>query len=193
VLLADREVRAICAFIVIAAALLGLLEPTFPLHLSAQFGASPTLIGGLFAVATIAYGAAAPLVGWAADRLGAAAPMRFGWVLASVLLPAIVLPRDLLLETVTVGALGIALSIALTPTLRALASAVDRVGGDYGIAYAAYNAAYAVGLMAGACAGGYAVDWLGVPRAFAVIACGALVAGVGPAIATRGGGARARP
>jgi predicted MFS family arabinose efflux permease len=74
----------------------------------------------------------------------------------------------------------------MIPTLRCLAAAVDRVGGDYGVAYAAYNAAYAVGIMLGASLGGKLVDALGSGSALAFATCGALVLGVWPAIALGG-------
>src|SRR5262249_36041299 len=91
-LLGDRQIRATCALIVGLAASLGVLEPMLPLDATARLHASPTQIGLLFVVTTIAYGASSPFLGTAADKFGAARLLRGGWLLGAVLLPLLVLP-----------------------------------------------------------------------------------------------------
>lgn len=188
-LLVDRDVRALCALVALGAATFGMLEPMFPLDLSSRFGSTPGAIGLLFAAATISYGLAAPVVGIVADKLGAPRPLRAGWIAAAAALTFIALPSTVGVQICAMAVFGISLALLMTPALRALATAADRVGGDYAVAYAAYNAAYAVGLMIGASAGGMLVDALGSPSAFVAASCGVLVVGFWPAISL--GAARA--
>lgn len=182
-LVRDGGVRGVCAFVVLGASLLGALEPMLPIHLTSAFDASRSEVGLLFAAATMAFGVAAPVAGWIADRRGTALPMRVGWALSALALPLLVLPRAIGVEAAAMAGFGVALAFAMTPTLRALASTVDRLGGDYGVAYAAYNAAYAIGIMLGASVGGLLVGAMGTTRALATFAGGVLVLGVYPALA----------
>jgi predicted MFS family arabinose efflux permease len=153
--LSNRRVYAICIFVMIAAALLGALEPMLPLDLAKRLHASAGQIGLLFAVATIAFGLASPLAGWAAKRLGATPAMVVGWIGAALTFPLLTLPGSFAVQALAMAAFGVALSMVQGPALRALASEVDRVGGDYGVAYAAYNGAYAIGIMLGASLGSH--------------------------------------
>jgi predicted MFS family arabinose efflux permease len=108
--------------------------------------------------------------------------MRVGWVAAALMLPLITLPRSMLVQAAAMTVLGAALAAILTPALRALSEATDRLGGDYGVAYAAYNATYAVGLMIGASVGGRLVGMLGTPRALGVAMVAMLALGLAPAM-----------
>jgi MFS transporter, DHA1 family, solute carrier family 18 (vesicular amine transporter), member 1/2 len=181
--LADRHVRAIGAFVVLAAALLGLIEPTLPLELSTRLHASSRTIGLLFAATTIVYGLVSPLVGWAADKMGAFGPIRLGWLGLAFAAPLLTMPASLAPQVAVMAFLGVALAMTQGPSLRALATAVERVGGDYGVAYAGFNAAYAVGIMLGAGLGGPLVDALGPSRGFSLAAALLLLGGIVPAFA----------
>jgi predicted MFS family arabinose efflux permease len=55
------------------------------------------------------------------------------------------------------------------------------VGGDYAVAYAGYNGAYAVGVGLGAVLGGPLAGAFGVGPALAAAALGVLLAGAWPA------------
>jgi predicted MFS family arabinose efflux permease len=180
-LLGDRGVRAVCVLVVAAAALLGVLEPMLPLDLATRLGASPGAIGTTFAASTIAYGLASVIVGWAGARRPRSIG-RAGWIGAAVVFPLLAVPRSMALQLLLMAVFGATLALMHGPLLRRLAVAVDSVGGDHGVAYAAYNAAYAVGIMLGAGLGGALASELGVGRGLAVTAailvpCGVIVAG----------------
>ena len=169
-LLRDRAVLVACGLIVVGSATWGLLEPVLPLDLEERFGASPGLIGALFGVATLAYGLAAPLVGTLADRWGRRPTMALGVVLLAVALPLVAWLPALWLVGGALVVVSIAYGFALTPTLPALADAVDRRGGGaYGAAYALFNEAYSVGMMVGPVLGGVLAEWLGLPLALLLI------------------------
>jgi multidrug resistance protein len=192
-LLRDREARAAFALVAVGAAALGVLEPLLPLHLAERLGASAGRIGLTFAVATIAYGAAGPIVGRGVDARGAAPYLRAGWLGVALLLPALAWPRSEAAELALMAAMGVALAALVAPTMPALAARADHVGGDYATAYAGYNAAYAVGLGLGAALGGPIASAVGVREAFGVVAIALLVGGAAPALAvgsTRGGAPR---
>jgi MFS family permease len=149
--------------VVVAAATWGLLEPVLPLDLDRRFGASPAVIGALFGAATLAYGLAAPLVGALADRHGRRPTMALGLVLLAVSLPLLGWLPALLPVGAALLAVSVAYGFALTPTLPELADAVDRRGGGgYGAAYAIFNVAYSVGMMAGPVLGGLLADAVGL-------------------------------
>jgi len=184
----DAEVRANCAFVALGAGILGVVEPMLPLDLAARLHATPTEIGLLFATSTLVYGAVAPLVGRLGDlprrrvkSADGARRMIAGGLLSAAALPALALPPTMLLQVVGMALFGGALTLMLTPSLRGLASAVDRVGGDYGVVYSFYNAAYAVGLMVGAGVGGRLVSAYGVSRGLLVAGIVVVVLGIKPA------------
>lgn len=181
-LLRDPEARVAFAFAALGAAVLGVLEPLLPLHLAARLHATPGAIGLYFTAATVGYGVAAPFVGRLADRHGAAPLLRGGWLGLVVLLPVLTIPTTVAGEVAAMGLMGIALAFALTPTLPALASCADRVGGDYAVAYAGYNGAYAVGVGLGAVVGGPLAGAFGIGPAIAAVAGCVLVAGAWPAV-----------
>ncbi len=181
-MLADRQVRALCAFVFLGAVVLGVLEPTLPLDLSTRMLASKSDIGLLFAAATLTYGASSPLVGWATSKVGPSHLIRTGWLCTATTLPLLTLPTTISSQLAFMSMLGVGLAMIQGPSLRALASAVERVGGDYGIAYAAYNAAYAVGIIVGAGLGACLVEALGTFKGLMIASCALLVAGVHPAL-----------
>jgi multidrug resistance protein len=181
VLLRDGEARTAFAFVALGAAVLGVLEPLMPLHMAARLGASPGAIGLYFTAATIGYAVAAPLAGRLADRHGAAPQLRGGWIALVVLLPALAIPTTAAGAVAAMALIGVALAFVLTPTLPALAACADRVGGDYAVAYAGYNGAYAVGVGLGAMVGGPIAGAVGIGAALGAVAGGVLVAGGWPA------------
>lgn len=181
-LLRDPEARVALTFVALGAGALGVLEPLMPLHLEARLGATPSAIGLYFTAATATYGLAAPLVGRLVDRGHSTGLLCGGWLLLVVMLPVLVLPTTALLQSVAMAVAGVGLAATLTPALPALAACTDRVGGDYAVAYAGYNAAYAVGIGAGSALGGPLASALDVPTAMAAVAAAVLVAGVPAAL-----------
>jgi MFS family permease len=148
--------------VVLGSALLSGLEPTLPLHLEAVLGAGPSAIGGLFGLAALVYGLCAPLAGGAADRWGGRRVMAIGLVACVLTLPLAALPATWTGEAVALAAFGAACAFLLTPTLPEIAAACERQGANaFGAAYAVFNLAYAVGMVAGPVAGGVLAPLLG--------------------------------
>jgi multidrug resistance protein len=168
-LLGDRAILVASGAAVVAASTWGLLEPTLPLHLESAFGVSPTGVGVVFGLATLAYGIATPLVGALSDRWGRRPTMIVGVLGLAGAMPLVGVAPTLVLAVAGMLVVSVAYGCALIPTLPDLAEAVDRRGGGaYGAAYALYNAAYAVGMMAGPVLGGALAEWFGFPVAMAV-------------------------
>jgi len=169
-LLRDRSILVTVGVVIAGAGMWGLLEPILPLYLEREYGFSPGGIGLLFGAATLTYGISAPVVGALCDRWGRRPTMVAGLVLVAAALPLLGLPS----AVVASGALmlvSIGYGLALTPTLPALADAVDRRGGTaYGSAYALFNEAYGVGMMAGPVVGGVLAGAFGLPLTLVVTA-----------------------
>jgi MFS family permease len=148
--------------VVIGSALLSGLEPTLPLDLETRLGVGPSAIGALFGLAALAYGASAPLAGWAADRWGGRRVMAAGLLACALTLPPVALPRTAAGEAAALAAFGVACAFLLSPTLPEIAAACERHGANaFGAAYAVFNLAYAVGMAAGPVAGGVLAPALG--------------------------------
>jgi DHA1 family solute carrier family 18 vesicular amine transporter 1/2 len=161
-LLTDRSYLATAGVVVIGAAILTMLEPLLPLHLGERLGMSPHEIGLMFVPALVAYGAATPLAGWIADRSGRRSTMALGLSITAFCLPLVALPHSWIGEVCVLIPIGIGCALLLTPCLPELADAVDRrQDGSYGLAYAFFNLAYAVGMLGGPLFGGLAASGLG--------------------------------
>jgi MFS family permease len=175
-LLRDATTLTTLGVVVLGSTLLSLLEPTLPLHLETRLRASPVAVGLLFGLATLAYGLSAPLAGVLSDRWGRNRIMAIGLVATLVTFPLIALPHTRFLEACALVPLGMACAFLLSPTMPELADAVDRHGhATYGIVYALFNTAYAVGMLAGPGIGGLLTTHLGFPLALVVVsAVGAL-------------------
>ncbi|HVV99927.1 MAG TPA: MFS transporter, partial [Planctomycetaceae bacterium] len=158
------------AIVIFGATVLSLLEPLLPLHLQRRLQGNPTSIGLIFAAAVVAYGVCSPLAGWLADRIGRR-PVMFGAMLASsVALPLIALPQTWWGEGVALALLGTTCAFLLTPALPELADQLDRGGSQaYGVAYAIFNTAYAIGMLAGPLAGGAAAEAWGFLATLAIL------------------------
>ena len=169
-LLLDPSVVALAAIAALSAGVFGVIEPTMPLDLQSRLGASPAEIGLLFSVSTVAYAVATPLAGSLGDRLGHRRVTIAGLAAAGLLLPALVLPASLAIEAVVFALLGAVGGLTIAPILPELAAAVDRLGGGaYGVAYASFNAASAVGALVGAVVGASLADRFGLAPALLAI------------------------
>jgi MFS transporter, DHA1 family, solute carrier family 18 (vesicular amine transporter), member 1/2 len=161
-LLADRSYLVTAGVVVIGAAILTMLEPLLPLHLCECLGLAPHEIGLLFVPALLAYALATPLAGWLSDRTGRRSTMALGLTMTAICLPLLALPASWVGEVCVLIPVGIGCALLLTPCLPELAGAVDRQkDGSYGLAYAFFNLAYAVGMLAGPFLGGIAASALG--------------------------------
>jgi MFS family permease len=161
-LLRDRSYLVTAGVVVIGAAILTMLEPLLPLHLGEAMGLAPHEIGLLFVPALVAYALATPLAGWLADRAGRRWTMALGLSTTAIGLPLLALPGSWIGEVCVLIPVGVGCALLLTPCLPELASAVDRQkDGSYGLAYALFNLAYAIGMLVGPFVGGIAASALG--------------------------------
>jgi MFS family permease len=168
-LLRERQIIVIAGVVILGAGIPALLEPTLPLHLQNQLGASPVLIGVLFGAPTLAIGISAPLSGALSDRIGRSLTIAIGLVATACAVPLLALPHSLLGEAGALFLLGVTAGFATAPTLPMLADVTDRLGGGmYGSAFAVYNTAYSVGLMIGPVAGGLLAGAFGFAMALLV-------------------------
>jgi multidrug resistance protein len=156
------EVAACAAAVVASASTLAMLEPTLPMFLSSRLGLDPAGIGLLFAIAAIASVVLPPIYGRLADRWGGRRLTYLGLLLTAAVLPLLSLiwssgsAAGLMLLTWTMAGLMV------TPSLAYMAEAVLGAGVEaYGVAYGAYNVAWACGLLAGPAIGGFLFERVG--------------------------------
>jgi MFS family permease len=177
--------------IVAASSSLTLLEPVLPLHLSEHFGLTPAQIGLAFGIAILGYALSATGVGALADRFGSTLTAAAGLLLMASMLPLFAHANSIAQLGVLLGAFGVSSALALTPTMSAMADAIDgidpsqRAGTsppDYAGVYAIYNAAYALGMWLGPVLGASLVQHTGLGAGLGYAALGA---GVCAALAVR--------
>jgi DHA1 family solute carrier family 18 vesicular amine transporter 1/2 len=186
-LLGDPAVRGAAGAVAIGAGAWALLEPTLPLHLERRHGLSPAAIGFVFGAATLVYGLASPVVGALSDRRGRRPAMAGGLAALAVTLPLVGLPGPAVVPVAAALLVSVAYGFAVTPALPELGDAVDRLGGGaYGAAYAVFNVAYALGMMAGPVVGGLLSEALGFLPALLVAGL-VVLAGLPPLVSTRPG------
>jgi MFS family permease len=138
------------AAVVFGATLLSGLEPTLPLYLEERFAASPAWTGGIFGLAALIYGISAPLAGWVTDRWGGKSVLLAGLAGCVLILPWLAVPRSWAGEAVVLSLFGLACAFLLAPTLPELAAICERRQPPvFGAAYAAFNLAYAIGMVVG--------------------------------------------
>lgn len=159
-LLLDRSVLIAAAAVAVAAFGWGIIEPLLPAHLR-QSGASPTAVGAIFTVSSIAYGLSAPVVSRVADRLPVRSVITGGTVAMAAALPLLSLSDGAAAATAAFCLVSVCYAFMLNPTSAELGNAVDRRGMScYGAVYAMYNIAYAVGQLASSAFASAAAAWL---------------------------------
>jgi MFS transporter, DHA1 family, solute carrier family 18 (vesicular amine transporter), member 1/2 len=152
-------VRKVGMVVIVGAAALTLLEAALPLHLQQNLGASQLLTGAAFTLSTIAFAVSAPVVGALEARWGRLRASGFGLLALAILLPTIGLAPNLLWAFAAIGLVGAGVGLTITPTLPALAEVIDSDGGrSYGLVYAAFNMAWAIGMVLGPLVGSVFVD-----------------------------------
>jgi multidrug resistance protein len=155
-------VAACAAAVVAGASTLAMLEPTLPMFLSARLGLDPARIGLLFGLAAIASVALPPIYGRLADRWGGRRLTHLGLLLTAATLPWLALSWDFRSATVFTMLVWIMAALIITPSLAYMAEAVSEAGVEaYGVAYGAYNVAWACGLLAGPALGGFLFERVG--------------------------------
>jgi MFS family permease len=157
---------------------LSLLEPLLPLDLAGRLGAGPAAVGLVFGAATLANGIASPAAGAIADRWPSSPLAGMGLVGMGLLAPVLAWAGNLASVAIVLVAFAVAYSFVLIVAMSRLARVAQRgaTGGraaGYGTVYAAFNIAYAAGMVAGPLAGGAGVEVAGTPAAFGL--CGVLL------------------
>jgi len=133
------------------------------LDLEERFGTSAGTIGLLFGLIAAAFALGSPLAGYSADRWGAVATIRYAAAPLVVVLPLFALAPGAWWTAPLFAATGLLCALALGPALPGLAARVDRHDGQsYGIAYAVFNLAFAVGLFLGPIVGAASTAVLGL-------------------------------
>ncbi|MGH3145254.1 MAG: MFS transporter [Rubrobacter sp.] len=128
ILFSDRVVLLGGVAVLLAAGANASIEPVLPLHLSQALGATPTEIGLLFGASTLAFGVFSPAAGTLSDRLGRLAVVGLGLLATGVSLPLLVASDSLWVEALAMGVFGVAVGLALAPTMPFLADAAERRG-----------------------------------------------------------------
>lgn len=169
-MLRSRSLLLLAGVVVIGAGIPSVLEPTLPLHLQEHLGAQPGTIGLLFAVPTLAYGLATPLIGKLSGKFGYRRAIAAGLAAVAICLPLAALPGSVWLQAAALALLGIAMGVVLAPSLPALADLTDESGqAAYGVTFAIYNTAYSVGMLLGPLLGGTLTGAMGLKLAYLAI------------------------
>ena len=154
---------AICACaVMLGGGTLAMLEPTLSLYLGEHVGLGPSRIGLVFGASAVIAAILHPIVGRIADRKGGRWLMHAGLVGMAVMLPALyqisTFPRALAINAV----FTVAIAAMITPSLTYMAEATSQAGvKSFGVAYGAYNVAWAIGLLVGPSIGGAAYERFG--------------------------------
>jgi DHA1 family solute carrier family 18 vesicular amine transporter 1/2 len=163
-LLTDRGILVPALAVVLAALGWGIVEPLLPGHLE-RAGATPTAIGAMFTIATIAYGLCAPVVGWVSEHVPIKRVIAGGVVGMALTLPLLSLSEGIALTGAALCTVSITFAFALNPTSAELGNAVDRRGlSCYAAVYAVYNIAYSLGMIATNALAASAASALGFPK-----------------------------
>ena len=145
----DKSVLAAAFAVALAGAGWALMEPLFPMHVTRVGQASPASIGVGFTVSNLVYAFLAPVVGWISDHLGTRQTTAMGLALTAIALPLLALTPNITLATLVLCLVTVGYACTINPTSAELGDAVDRRGStSYSVAYAIYNLAYSVGMIA---------------------------------------------
>jgi MFS family permease len=161
-LLRVRAVVVCIAAVVLGAGTLAMLEPTLALFLAEHVGLGPARIGLVFGAGSIVSAVLHPAFGRIADRTGGRRLVLIGLAGMACTLP--VLARiDSFESALLINALfTVTVAIMITPSLSYMADATSAAGvQSFGVAYGAYNVAWALGLLVGPSIGGAAYEQVG--------------------------------
>jgi MFS family permease len=189
---ADRRVLAGAWLTLLPAFFFGLFSVLVPLRLD-DLGVGAGGVAAVFLAAAAVEAAASPIIGRVSDRLGRAAPVRFG--LSGVLAGAIVIPLagatwQLAILVVVAAALA---GTMWAPAMALLSDGADEAGLPQGLAFGLVNLAWAGGQVLGSAGGSATADATSDGIAYAVVAALCAVTLVALArLVPRGAGAPAR-
>ena len=147
-LVGDKSVLVPGLAVALAAFGWGIVEPLLPEHLS-RSEATPSTIGVLFSISTIAFGLITPVVSQVATRVPIKRVVAGGTIAMATTLPLLGLLPGIVLTGLGLCLVSMSFAFMLNPTSAELGNAVDRRGlRCYTAVYAVYNIAYSVGMMA---------------------------------------------
>ncbi|KAI8927974.1 major facilitator superfamily domain-containing protein [Entophlyctis helioformis] len=153
-LLSDPQIVVTLVCVVANSTVLAGIQPTLPLYLARDFGASPSLVGSLWMCIVLPSMVGCTWAGYISDKYGRKNVTAFGTLVFAVSSPLIAMTGSLYVMAVALGVFGLASSVALTPAMPEMADFVHARGGDgFGTAYALYNVAYSGGMLVGPIAG----------------------------------------
>ena len=147
-LLVDKSVLVPGLAVALAAFGWGIVEPLLPEHLS-RSEATPSTIGVIFTISTIAFGLITPVVSRVATRAPTKIVIAGGTLAMAITLPLLGLLPGIVLTGFGLCLVSMSFAFMLNPTSAELGNAVDRRGlRCYTAVYAVYNIAYSIGMMA---------------------------------------------
>lgn len=177
--LRNPQVAFIAGIVLLAEVSLCLLEPTLPVFLTEKWSVSPTAIGLLFGVMTLAYGMVAPFAGTLSSRVNPYKLMFAGIICLALFLPFLAWSQTLWQAALAIALIGASVGFTLSPTLGSLGDLIDRGGsGAYGTAYSLFNMFHGVGMITGPLAGGVLTDMLPISAAYVFVAGAVLAFGI---------------
>ena len=181
------RVRGSLWLVLLPSLIAGVYEVLMPLRLD-QLGAAELLIGGVFVVAAGVEALASPLIGRLSDRRGRLVPIRFGLMVAPVVILALAVPRSPWVLAVVIVVAWVTLGTFWSPAMAALSDAADDAGVGLVIAWALSTIAWAGGQVAGSAVGGAVAAATAdiVPYAFLAGLCLLTLAGLGRLAAPHG-------
>jgi MFS family permease len=172
-----RDDRFLVALVVTLAGgtLLALLEPSVPILLTSRFGLRPLVTGLVFGGLAALFMAVQPLVARLAHRAGAEITMLLGLLLGALALAGIGASQTLPAMILSLAGVAGGAACILVPSLALLALVGDRARRGrqretHAAIFAAYNAAYAGGLLLGPLLIGLAITAWGAARGLAGLA-----------------------
>ncbi len=148
-IITDRSVLTAAMAVALAAASWALMEPLFPMHVMRVGHASTAMVGMLVTISNLLYAFLAPLVGFVSDRMGVRQTAVLGLVMTAIVLPLLAITPNIFAATIVLCHITVSYAFTINPTSAELGDAVDRRGSSsYAIAYAVYNLAYSLGMLA---------------------------------------------
>jgi MFS transporter, DHA1 family, solute carrier family 18 (vesicular amine transporter), member 1/2 len=150
------------------------LEPVTPLLLGGSFGLPAWAIGAVFGVISLCFVLMQPAVSRSERRLGTLPTLAVGLAVTAACFAVLAFAPSVIVVLALLAAIGCALALVFIPAPELLTSSGQRLAGPngaaYGAIYAAYNGAYALGILIGPLTTGAAVTAQGVAHSFLLLA-----------------------
>jgi len=155
----------------VGTALFAALDPVLPPLLSGQFGLQPWAIGALFSVIVVSFATMQPFVTRVMQRIRLELLMALALLVAALTCILLGLAESLVLVVGTFILLTCAAAFSSVASLEQLTCSGQQVtaasGVAYGAIYAAYNLAFAGGILLGPVLSGSLTAWVGPHAALA--------------------------